>query len=133
MNPAKISLGIAGAGFAAITQIVTKDNLSPVLSWFVGISAFTIPIHIIIAIQDLDYTDMEKPGISRSFARFMFFVLLSGVGFSLLFFHFGFFRGVAFSVPALFVVLDILKPRSIRELGTNLGSIVRSVVDWGPD
>jgi len=72
----------------------------------------------------IDYTDIPDLETKRSFLHFMVFVLLSGLGCAILFFHFGWPQGAAFSVAAFYVLLDFLRPKSIRELGTHLASIL---------
>jgi hypothetical protein len=99
-----VSGALAGAGFVATTQIVTKDALS--LSLFIATVcfAFSVPTMVAFFFYPPSFLPKREETLGGAYARFHVLYALSFVasviGLALLFFSFGFLPGCAYIIAA---------------------------------
>jgi len=96
---------MSGSSFAAVSQILTRDDLSISLKVSVAIFAITIPFHLFfISISADSFEQKDEKDKKRKDALHSGYhsnLLLSFIGFVVLFAHFGAFSCLSFLVSSL--------------------------------
>lgn len=128
---AELAFGMAGAGFLAMTQILTLDRIDVLLQVAIYIFSFAVPALIFQGLTiprlmgERDSNGLTRTGIKRSnwYIRSMGVGL---VGIDLVVFHFGIPAGILFIITTIFLSERWLIPPADRTW-QNRWSLFRSV------
>jgi hypothetical protein len=97
-----VSGALAGAGFVAVVQIVTKDVLSRSLSAAIVCFAFSVPTMVVFYFYPPSFLPKKEETTRGAYAGFHLLYLLSFgaslTGLALVFFSFGIIPGIVFAV-----------------------------------
>jgi hypothetical protein len=131
-SPQHIAASLAAANVVVVSQILTRERVSPLLFAAVALFAITLPLNVVFYCLDDDFVlaQQQKKTSARMnilFARFLVLVALNIAGFVLLFFYFGVLPGILFTLTSLFLLGWLLSGsergatlRLLRGLGISL-------------
>jgi hypothetical protein len=131
-SPQHIAASLAAANVVVVSQILTRERVSPLLFAGVTLFAITLPLNVFFYCLDDDFVlaQQQKKTSARLnilFARFLALAALNIAGFVLLFFYFGVLPGILFTLTSLFLLRRLISGsergatlRSLRRVGRSL-------------
>jgi len=141
-SPQHIAASLAAANIVVVSQVLTRDHVSPLLFAAVTLFAVTLPLNVVFYTLDDDFVvaqqqKRDSARINILLVRFFGLLALNVVGFALLFFYFGIVPGVLFSLTSLVLLRWLLSGgergatfRLFRRVGI---SLLRRVPPIDPD